>query len=551
LAEVERLVERLPQARFTGRYIEYLRDIVHFSVPVNDMKTVRMVEQRVEELLADENATPEFERLARTSIYRNLLPVFETEEELQRRMAHLAEFEKEGGRLDRHTQMKKLLLLEKIGRLDEALRLGNQVIPQFQERGLALSVITIRFVAMAAHAAFGESARQIVAVATGIEEGLSRENRELLRTHFGITLGTIALLRGEEKVIEDEIRRFITTEDREEGDDRGIIQLALGDREGIDRWFAEEGEGDRAAGIAAIVRAPLLTLKSVVRRLAAIEAMEEGVEESTAEDRRDRLLEVLEWFAERSLFAYMTPVIDRLAPYLARTEISTWRARAAEMERARNGAPEHSLPDRKPRLSMLGRIELVRPDDSAPARPRGARLRTLLGVMVATEMLDRPLSNREFYTLAAGEEDIDRARNTAYAAMHRLRESLGHDIVLSDGETPHLNLDLVDVDLLEAQAQLDEARQAAHDGALMRATRALMTALDITNGEVAFPTLYDPFFAAARADFEQDIATATLLVARLLLREGDRDTATQIITRALAMLPENAELKEMKEKLEE
>ena len=116
-------------------------------------------------------------------------------------------------------------------------------------------------------------------------------------------------------------------------------------------------------------------------------------------------------------------------------------------------------------------------------------------------MLRRPLERREFGQLASGEESADRARNILSIAVHRLREQLGQDAILTDGETPRLNEDVVRVDLLEAHNLLDKARSALRARELLRAKLALVQCLDLVGEETPFPGLYDTFFEALRDDF--------------------------------------------------
>jgi DNA-binding SARP family transcriptional activator len=177
---------------------------------------------------------------------------------------------------------------------------------------------------------------------------------------------------------------------------------------------------------------------------------------------------------------------------------------------------------------------------------RGARQRALLGLMVADQMLEQPLEHREFRRLAAGgEEEPERARKTMNMAVYRLREVIGEEGVLTDDETPRLNLQHLQIDLLDAAALLRKARAALRDGALMRAFPALREALDITRGEVSFPTLYDDFFEAAREDFEFELRSAIIDIARRLMIEGDPASAEEILRRGYDGMPGDEELADM------
>jgi DNA-binding SARP family transcriptional activator len=178
-------------------------------------------------------------------------------------------------------------------------------------------------------------------------------------------------------------------------------------------------------------------------------------------------------------------------------------------------------------------------------RPKGARLRMLLGVLCADAMLERHLSNQEFYRLAAEERDIDRARKAVYVAIHRLRELLGPGAIVTDGETPHLDMLAVRVDLVDASRLLRDAQAASLEGAWLRASTSLLATLDITRGEVPFPGLYDSYFEGAREDFEGMLRSTVMRVARGLLSEGDPETAEEVLRRATVAMPEDDGLSDL------
>jgi hypothetical protein len=79
----------------------------------------------------------------------------------------------------------------------------------------------------------------------------------------------------------------------------------------------------------------------------------------------------------------------------------------------------------------------------------------------------------------------------------------------------------------------------------MRAFASLGRALDITAGEVPFPSLYDRFFEAVREDFEGRMRGALLDVAHGLLYEGDAASAGKILRRARASRLEDEEIREL------
>jgi DNA-binding SARP family transcriptional activator len=194
---------------------------------------------------------------------------------------------------------------------------------------------------------------------------------------------------------------------------------------------------------------------------------------------------------------------------------------------------------------MLGAISVTRPGTEA-VRPKGTRLRTLLGVLSADAMLERKLSNAEFYLLAAEEDDLDRARKSVYVAIHRLRDLLGRDVIVTDAETPRFDCARVSIDIVDASIALRDAKDAALDRDWLRASTSLLASLEIAHGEVPFPGLYDDFFEAAREDFEGSLHATVLRVARGLMHEGDPDTADEVLRRALVAMPGDEELAELR-----
>jgi hypothetical protein len=254
---------------------------------------------------------------------------------------------------------------------------------------------------------------------------------------------------------------------------------------------------------------------------------------------RDALIRIYEWMYSNSMFGYLRPSVVRYGSYLSESDRLQWMARSEELERAfqkrnRNG-------DRGERLfiTMLGTVEVRVPHDE-PYRIRGARLRVVLGLMVADRILARPLSYREFCRIAADNElDMERARKVMNMAVLRLREIVGADAIDTSGETPRLNLERVDVDLLRAHEKLQRSVAFIRDGSLMRALPLLMEVLQISGGRVPFPTLYDNFFEAAREDFETGIRNAVIRLSRELINEGDLDNAELLLRRAYDVIPDD------------
>ncbi len=209
------------------------------------------------------------------------------------------------------------------------------------------------------------------------------------------------------------------------------------------------------------------------------------------------------------------------------------------MENANRGLfrPEPTEQGRS-RLTMFGAVRFLPSPDAPPTLPRGRRLKTLLGVMVANETLARPLGRDA--------EDPRHARDIVNKTVSRLREGLGNaDLILTDGETPRLNREVLDIDILEALQAVARARQALRRRALMKAMEEVCKALDLWNGEVPYPTLYDEFFESLREEFELAVRDAVLLLAQGLIDEGDYAGAQGLLRRLHVITPEDAEAGEL------
>jgi hypothetical protein len=309
---------------------------------------------------------------------------------------------------------------------------------------------------------------------------------------------------------------------------------------------------DRGAAIAQAIGLlrPMLHLHDLLR-LGALLAMGMMMERSESNaillDRfhdaaRLALESALEWLAARDLPTLMEPLVTRFGGYLEEGRASAWSASIAAMRGKENVAAP--VGERRVRVSMLGTIG-VGADGDELAPLRGVRIRTLLGLMVADQMIGASLTPQEFVLLAGEDDDPELARKKRNMGVVRLREIMGADAILTDARTPRLNLAIVEVDLLRADDLVKRALAAAREGSWVRAHPLLVEALELTRGEVPFPTLYESFFEAARDDFEFRVRSAVLDVSGGLLREGDTGGAEEILRKAYAAMPDDEEIAEL------
>jgi DNA-binding SARP family transcriptional activator len=226
-------------------------------------------------------------------------------------------------------------------------------------------------------------------------------------------------------------------------------------------------------------------------------------------------------------------------------KLKSWRARIAAIAALRELAAMPPREEQRARISLLGSITIQLPGEES-VRVRGAQLCTLLGLMAADRMLAKPLTPGELMSIVMGSDrDPDSARKSMNFAVFRLREMLGSEAISTAGETPGLNLDLVEIDLLDAHRHLRQAAAALRHGALLRAYPELLAALEITAGKVPFPTLYGEFFESAREDFENELRSVVIRVAQALIREGDAAAAEQVLAHAFQAMPDDEDVAEL------
>jgi hypothetical protein len=322
------------------------------------------------------------------------------------------------------------------------------------------------------------------------------------------------------------------------------------------RLLLRVGEpSDLAAAIARSSSGPVLRLADVVAIHAQIAARNEMVAsggarrnaESIDKALAERIGDAIEWLlAEgRSLHVFAAALTVRARTLLPARKISAWEKRVQEMAAGAVGESAANDDEGPWKVTMLGAIRARR--GAREPRLQGARARMLLGVMVANEMLVEPLSSGEFARLVAGDETmaIENARNIQKTTVHRVREALGQETVLTDRASPRLNPDLVEVDILKARQHVAAARTALRSTSPMQARAAILAALAIVRSDVAFPSLYDDFIEALREDFENQLRMTSIDVARALLREGGAADATEILRAASATLPGDGEISEL------
>ena len=260
---------------------------------------------------------------------------------------------------------------------------------------------------------------------------------------------------------------------------------------------------------------------------------------------REGVGKALAWSSERELWTFMDTILSRFGDRLQPQERKKNEAVAEAIRNATLSlaTTEGSPKEKELSLSMFGTIEGSTGMSEPPIRPRGERLRTLLGVMAANELLSRPLDREEFLRIASGQNEAARqARDVVNKTVSRLRESFGNsDFILTDEETPRLNRALVEVDILEVKQKLRSAEESLRRGNLARAVADIRSGLGLWGGAVPFPALYDEFFETLRDEFETEVRDLVLRTVEELIELEDFDGAEDLLRILVEYMPEDEE----------
>ena len=570
LDDIRELLEQYPDLKFTRTYVLHLRElIIVWSDKWNSAETIGRAERELREILDSPSVDQTFKDFALDRVGPYLLHIFDSEEQLEARLTLLEELERKGRGENMYVIFCRLQLMQSIGRLDDLLTSCEAAAPKFKERGLWRYEITGSMWALYGRVLLGDAPDDLVAATRALIAPLVQSSEAPFAADIATKIAEAAIIRGDyesavrvleavplaPRRIHSLLLRMLELEGKWEAPIEPLPQDADPAVMALASLRDAEVVGDRDAIFSAaltLLARPILRLFDLVTVRTVLLLLERLKEDPANaghiadryEDHREAVLRALAWLAERRLPAVAGPLLTTCASWLTKADIAAWRPRITAMERERSVAGP-AAKEEMIRVTMFGTITIQLPGQQ-PARLRGAQLCTLLGLMTADHLLARPLSHREFTSIAIGlERDPDKLRKSINFAVFRLRESLGSDAVDTSGETPLLRLDLVSVDLIDAHRHLRTAVDSTRDGALLRAVPELIQALAISRGEVPFPTLYDEFFESAREDFENELRKAVVRLSRALLREEDAESAEELLERGFEAMPDDEEIAEL------
>ncbi|MBS1913856.1 MAG: AAA family ATPase [Bacteroidetes bacterium] len=571
-SEVESIANEFPELRNTRPYISHLRESAEAAKILNLPARLREVEALFRAFLDDPATTEAIRFQAWLTVTPFFLNIAESSVELAARLRELSELEAVAAREDTVLAICKQERLFQSGLFDRCIAFHEETLPVYRELGMQMEIFSSTIMRIFSEMVIGGTAAladdQIDALIEMIPEIARQQAKSIIGPHFA---GAALLLGDWERA-----RRYQMLFGKEApllADRQILLEVITADIDSLRETM------ERGAQEIAHFRAPLALLmdpaadlepaRQTVRTLLAREllmgddlihhrAMIELVDAidlehpglrfgaSVEQSVHDSVIAMLEWLNHRSLPAVMRVIVDRFEQILTKAEVRTWRAAVAALSRRREEERASSAVEQPLHVSLLGTITVQAAGQEEPARVRGTQLCTMLGLMAADHMLAKPLSANEFASIVFGSErDPDSVRKSMNFAVFRLRELLSPEAISTAGETPVLDLAHVDVDLIRAHRHLTTATEAMREGALVRALPELVAALAICGGRVPFPTLYDEFFEAVREDFESELRSTTIRLARALQREGDGAAAEEVLRLAFAAMPDDEEIAEL------
>ena len=528
--EAVALVERFPALREHRFFIVTLREFAQVAAEADNREIRRRIASELDRLAPDSNARA----LARREVEPHLLTLFDSPEELAGRLELYGILREQSGGEGSVLSSVEPFFLWATGRIDEMKRVVELSIPLLKGRGLQRSTFSREMLLLQACALDGLDLDTFV---TGCRELDAEQTAAGIDDNRRLP-GELVLAAS---IVGDERWRAAAIEH--------VAQSAVGLlREDFATMYADiVAEREGAIGVEdrdfdSVM--PIFRLDQIPRLRALVRRISSAGDHKPGGRPAEALVAGMRWLEERGLTEVMAALLDDGAGVLESREAAIWTKKIEKLrsERKREGGTRKveggaGAESEGMVVTMLGRIEIRRPGVAEPVQPRGARQKSFLGAMIASEMLAHPLERDRFLD-AVGIDPTEGklARDAVNSAIYRLRDILGPDAILTEGETPRLNPAAIRCDLVDAHRHLQRAIDAARRGDLRRGGAALLQALDITAGEVPFPTLYESLFEALRDEFETRLRKAVLDIGGRLIEEGDVAVAERTLALATAAL---------------
>ncbi|MFA7330648.1 MAG: AAA family ATPase [Candidatus Delongbacteria bacterium] len=562
-AAIEALLEPHPALRGHRAFRVFLGDLGLMAWGRGQHGTAGWVEQQVERLLA-EDPDEESRNLLQQRVGVTLLAHFETSGQADRRLELARSLAAVVPASDAVFPAVRLHLLLQTGQLGEFLELWDAARQIWLQRGLQRNLQVAEAWHQAVLALCGEEPERLLPQQDPDPLRSAQETlRELpllevalLLGHtdwVGRRLGPLTITREAERAA----RRLQFLWARQAGGRqpgaRRLRALPETDSEDPPRLVAlfqclanlDEGrlETGREQARALLAQPPArLDHLLILQTLLAVAGRTPALHEAA----RQALESALEWCVERQLGLVVRPWSRQFAGLLPAPRRRSWLRRA---EQARVWSPPDQGAAETDRqrtwLQLIGGTRLRLAGEERERRIQGARMRTLLALLVADQLLQLPLPREEFRALAAGadhEASAAQVRNILAIGVHRLRRLLGPDAILGGADRPRLNPAQVQSDVQEVAGQLESAAQALHASRPQAAAQGVTEALIRLRRGLPFQDLFQPLFDSLRDDLETRARGVGLETIRALQAGGAVREARSLLEQLFFWHPDDEEV---------
>lgn len=583
LDEAELLLERWPALKTSRRYIRLLGTVASALRAQPAPSILERVKRGLDRMLAGDDE--HVRREAVQWIAAPLLTIFTTPAELQDRKKLANEVTRTLGENPNSGNYFTIwpLYLEAIGNVlqarevldDRAIRplKGYNIAEEISLRTLGLTVDNALGVDLSV---IGREAKAILHEYKAVDAGASDESGfKLIRSSIIANILLISTLRrayswGWDLAVslsdgsDDEVKKYlrfelaaVTGDERElrrqydanviPGEYRSLVTCVI---EPAGKSFEDRAleETRRLLSQPIFRRSDILRLQITIGLIRAATSAGRLMRRSLKIEMRNAVKRAMEWSAEHHLPGYLRPLLDYADDLLGNDDLEVWTERLKSIEktvRASLSLDDDASEDRRPKLGMVGVIQIQQPNGDS-RRISGSRVRHVLGLLTAGEMNLNSMSLEDFRRHATGMESSQEAANYLRIMISRLRRLLGEQAILTEHDSaPHLNLDHLYVDLIDAHQLIGKSLTAARENEVGTAYKSVVQALRIIDDNVILPALFDDIFEDVRREFEIRLRLAVMTTLKLLRVPEDNEQAVVLLELAERSIPQDEEIAEL------
>lgn len=566
IAEVEAMVTQWPELRRSREYAGFLRIVASTAYTHGlHIQDLRYVEQAVRQIVAEQGDDPAIQTAWLHDVGYHLLLSFTTLDELEERHRMLRQLHDAG--IDKpHAYLRTITFYTETGAAHHAIAEVERRLPTLRDFGLTRTTYTAQHYRCQCLLMIGQPIEVVLQQAQTLIAQVPLSTQQGHQQHMGEHLIACALVCGQAEVAERLIEVFQLPRSQIARLSQLLLACwsanpaeAIRGLEGMETFIPDNGPDDPDSNFAPLIPAVVaIRSKSPISQyglqellhlldspilwrfhLLAIHAgcvlgellielklIPDSV--STPEVLRQAmataLAKALQWGKEHDLQPVVLGVQQR-HPLLGRSSEATPETASVAMVGGKSAASTSVM-----RVGLFGPITLQHPNGAA-VRLRGTRNQITLCLLVADRMLKNPLSRNRFIEIASGvpvADSPDKARRGMNMAILRLREIIGQQAIITEGETPQLNHAAITVDLIEARQTVQRVAQLTRRGTLTEARQALAPLLTLMRHGQPFAAMEDELFQNLRDQWTQELRSVVQQLLQRLRDAGDHQEANQI-----------------------